>query len=118
MASKPSRGEVWFADLDPVEGHEQAGKRPCLIISNDRGNHGSSGLVTILPITRAKRSNPFHVPISPPEGGVTDAGVIMCDQIRTVSVDGRLGQYWGIVAPGTMAIVEDRVKIHLGLKSR
>jgi mRNA-degrading endonuclease toxin of MazEF toxin-antitoxin module len=58
------------------------------------------------------------VPISPPEGGVTDAGVIMCDQIRTVSVDDRLGQYWGSVAPGTMATVEDRVKIHLGLKSK
>jgi mRNA interferase MazF len=109
---------VWYADLDPVAGHEQAGKRPCLIISDDRSNHGPSGLVTILPITRTKRTNPFHVPLSPPEGGVTDAGVIMCDQIRTLSVDDRLGQYWGSVAPGTMATVEDRVKIHLGLKSK
>ena len=118
MPSKPSRGEVWYVDLDPIEGHEQAGKRPCLIISDNRSNHGHSGLVTILPITSTKRPNPFHVPISPPEGGVRNDCVIMCDQIRTVSVDERLGQCWGTVVPGTMATVEDRVRIYLGLKSR
>jgi mRNA interferase MazF len=118
LASKPSRGEVWYANLDPVEGHEQAGKRPCLIISDDRSNHGPSGLVTILPMTSTKRSNPFHVPISPPEGGVTNDCVIMCNQIRTVSVDDRFGQSWGNVTTSTMTTVEDRVKVYLGLKSK
>lgn len=118
MAGNPSRGEVWYADLDPVAGHEQAGKRPCLIISDDRSNHGNSGLVTILPITRTRRANPFHVPIAPPDGGVTDSGVIMCDQIRTVSVNERFGQFWGSVSASTMALVEDRVRVHLGLRSK
>jgi len=107
---------VWHADLDPVEGHEQAGKRPCLVISDDRNNHGASGLITILPMNRTKRANPFHVPISPPEGGVTNDCVIMCDQIRTISLDNCVGEYWGDIDPATMAIVEDRVTIYLGLK--
>jgi mRNA-degrading endonuclease toxin of MazEF toxin-antitoxin module len=31
--TKPSRGQIWFVDLNPIRGHEQAGKRPCLVIS-------------------------------------------------------------------------------------
>jgi mRNA-degrading endonuclease toxin of MazEF toxin-antitoxin module len=58
------------------------------------------------------------VPIAPPDGGVTAPGVIMCDQIRTVSVDERFGRFWGSVSPATMALVEDRVTVHLGLRSR
>ena len=37
--SRPQRGEVWRADLDPVRGHEQAGTRPILIISDDIFNN-------------------------------------------------------------------------------
>lgn len=116
MALKPSRGEIWHADLDPVAGHEQAGKRPCLIISDDRNNHGPSGLVAILPLTRTKRPNPFHVPIEPPEGGITSSSFILCDQIRTVSSDDRFTEKWGDVTLATMREVEDRVKIFLSLK--
>ncbi|MDX2212140.1 MAG: type II toxin-antitoxin system PemK/MazF family toxin [Oculatellaceae cyanobacterium bins.114] len=41
------RGQVWLADLNPVKGHEQAGKRPCLIISVDLFNQGPAGLVVV-----------------------------------------------------------------------
>lgn len=116
MALKPSRGEIWFVNLDPVAGHEQAGKRPCLIISDDRNNHGPSGLVAILPLTRTRRSNPFHVPIEPPDGGVKSSSVILCDQIRTVSSEERFSEKWGDVSPATMRAVEDRVKVFLSLK--
>lgn len=116
MTLKPSRGEIWYANLDPVAGHEQAGRRPCLIISDDRNNHGPSGLVVILPLTRTKRANPFHVPIDPPEGGVTSSSVILCDQIRTISSEERFTEKWGDVTPATMRKVEDRIKIFLSLK--
>lgn len=49
--AKIARGEIWLVDLNPVRGHEQAGKRPCLIISVDLFNQGTSGLVVVLPIT-------------------------------------------------------------------
>ena len=48
---KPSRGEIWFVDLNPVVGHEQAKIRPCLIISHDTFNHGPANLHIILPLT-------------------------------------------------------------------
>ncbi|NLJ36638.1 MAG: type II toxin-antitoxin system PemK/MazF family toxin, partial [candidate division WS1 bacterium] len=40
---KPSRGDIWMLDLDPTRGHEQAGKRPGLIVSADPLNHGPAG---------------------------------------------------------------------------
>jgi mRNA interferase MazF len=116
LALKPSRGEIWHADLDPVAGHEQAGKRPCLIVSDDRNNHGPSGRVAILPLTRTRRPNPFHVQVDPPEGGIRSSSFILCDQIRTVSSDDRFTEKWGEVSPATMRRVEDRIKIFLSLK--
>ena len=38
----PSRGEIWMANLNPTRGHEQAGRRPVLIISTDTFNNGSN----------------------------------------------------------------------------
>src|SRR5438128_11466126 len=47
----PIRGEVWLIDLNPVRGHEQAGRRPALVVSDDLFNQGPAGLVIVLPIT-------------------------------------------------------------------
>jgi mRNA interferase MazF len=64
--TKITRGEIWLVDLNPVRGHEQAGKRPCLIVSVDLFNQGASGLAVVLPITSKKKGIPFHVAIAPP----------------------------------------------------
>jgi mRNA-degrading endonuclease toxin of MazEF toxin-antitoxin module len=37
------RGEIWLIDLNPIRGHEQAGKRPCLVVSVDLFHQGASG---------------------------------------------------------------------------
>jgi mRNA interferase MazF len=64
------RGEVWLADLNPTRGHEQAGKRPVAVVSEDRLNNGPAGLVIVLPITSTIRPIPSHVVVAPPEGGL------------------------------------------------
>ena len=68
MAS-PARGEVWYVDLNPVRGHEQAGRRPALVISVDRFNRGPAGLAVVLPATSREKGIPFHVEMSPPKAG-------------------------------------------------
>lgn len=110
----PSRGEVWLVDLDPTRGHEQAGKRPCLVISVDPFNHGPAGLVVILPMTTKARGIPFHVEVVPPEGGTRARSFIKCEDIRSISTD-RLSQRWGIIAAATLAAVDDRLRILLAL---
>ena len=84
----PSRGDIWWANLNPVVGREQAGTQPVLVISAGIFNHGPRGLVTIIPITRRQRSvgeYPFHIQIAPYQSGLSESSVILCEQIRTIS---------------------------------
>jgi mRNA interferase MazF len=110
----PARGEVWLADLNPTRGHEQAGRRPVLVVSEDLFNRGPAGLAIVLPMTSTVRNVPSHVPIAAPEGGVKNRSAILCEGIRSVSVE-RLVVRWGAVDRGTMATVEDRLRILLRL---
>ncbi len=110
----PSRGEVWTVNLNPVRGHEQAGHRPGLIISVNTFNHGPAGLAAIIPITTKEKGIPFHVAISPPEGGVSKKSFIKCEDIRSISTE-RLSKCLGAVSLETLQAVEERVKILLGL---
>ena len=110
----PKRGEVWLVNLDPTRGHEQAGRRPALVISEDAFNAGAAELVIVLPITSTVRPIPAHVRVDPPEGGVTRKSAILCDAIRSIS-KARLVRLWGKVSPATMAAVEDRVRMLLRL---
>jgi mRNA interferase MazF len=113
-ASQPTRGEVWTVSFDPVRGHEQAGTRPALIVSVDRFNSGPAGLVVALPITSRLKGVPLRVAISPPEAGLTLPSFIKCEDIRSVSID-RLVRRLGTAEPQTMSLVEDRLRILLGL---
>jgi mRNA interferase MazF len=112
--AKPARGEVWLADLNPVKEHEQAGKRPCLVISVDLFNQGASGLIVVLPITSKEKRIPFHVELNPPEGGLKVRSFIKCEDVRSISVE-RLEKRWGTVSSEILAAVEDRLRILLGL---
>jgi mRNA interferase MazF len=109
-----ARGEVWLADLNPVRGHEQAGKRPCLIISVDLFNQGASGLIVVLPITSKEKGIPFHVELNPPEGALKVQSFVKCEDVRSISVE-RLEKRWGTVSPETLIAVEDRLRILMGL---
>lgn len=112
--SRPSRGEIWLVDLNPVIGHEQGNRRPALVLSDDKLNHGPSGLVTVIPITKTNRGIPIHVRIKRGQGGLAMDSTILCDQVRTLS-RGRLLKAYGSVGPSVMRTVEENVKIALGL---
>jgi len=94
--TEPLRGEIWLADLDPTRGHEQAGKRPVLVISADIYNSGPAGLVVVLPLTKTDRGIPLHLQIAPPEGGLKASSSILCDSIRSISKN-RLTKRFGAV---------------------
>lgn len=114
MAENPSRGEIWLVNLNPAQGHEQAGRRPALVISEDRFNHGPAGLVAVLPITTTDRGIPLHVALAAGEAGLAKASFVLCDQVRTISRERLVRRYGAVTAPN-MAIVEDRLRIVLGL---
>jgi mRNA interferase MazF len=113
-ASEPSRCEVWSINLDPTVGHEQEGTRPALVVSVDKFNHGPADLVVVLPITSKDRKQPIHVPVKPPEGGLSKLSFIKCEDIRSVAKQ-RLQRFYGTVSAQTMADVEMRIRVLLAL---
>lgn len=114
MESRPCRGEIWTADLEPITGHEQGGKRPCLVLSDDVFNHGPAELVVVLPITSKNREIPIRVALEPPDGGVKVRSYIMPEMIRSISTR-RLSRRLGNISPDRMTIVEGHVQALLRL---
>ena len=110
----PSRGEVWEVDLRGSRGHEHRGRRPALVISTDRFNHGPAGLVLVLPLTSRAKSIPLHVEVAPPEGGVRVRSFVKPEDVRSVSTE-RLVKRRGRVSAETMALVESRLRVLLEL---
>jgi mRNA interferase MazF len=113
-AAQPSRGDIWDLDLNPVKGREQAGFRPALILSVDLFNAGPSELIVAVPLTCSDKKIRWHVPIKPPEGGVSALSFIKCEDLRSLSRD-RLIRFRGRVSQATLLEVEDRTRILLGL---
>lgn len=108
------RGEIWLVDLNPIRGHEQAGRRPALVVSTDVFNNGPADLVVVAPMTTRDRRVPLHVRIEPPEGGVRETSFVKCEDVRSISKE-RLVQRWGTVSARTSDIVADRLRILLDL---
>jgi mRNA interferase MazF len=115
MNERVRRGEVWFADLDPVRGHGQAGRRPVLVVSSERFNASRAGRVVVLPLTRTDRGIPSHVAIDPPDGGVRERSFVMCEAIRSIAKERLADRPLGVVSRLVMETVEDRLSILLDL---
>lgn len=86
MARPPLRWAVLVVDLDPAEGHEQGGERRALVVSYEALH--AAGMVTICAITAAREDAryPGEIPIPVGEAGQTKPGVILCHQVRTISM--------------------------------
>jgi mRNA interferase MazF len=57
VVKRPLRGDCFWADLDPTEGHEQAGRRPVLVLSENRYNE-RSGMIVMVPLTTRNKFSP------------------------------------------------------------
>jgi len=108
----PRRGEVWRVDFEPVRGHEQGRSRPALIISNDLLNQSAAAMVTVVPITTRQRKLRSYLPLTPPDGGLSQTSYVICDQVRTISKE-RLGKRYGFLSRAALAEVESRLKFLL-----
>lgn len=108
----PRAGEVWDVTFDPVVSHEQGGLRPGLVLSNDAFNTTPHGLCLVAPLTGTFRGVPSQIPIAGPEGGVTKSSVIMCEQVRSVSVL-RLRRRRGRLSPELLEQVQATVAMFI-----
>lgn len=80
MPFVPERGHAIWVTLTPQAGHEQAGRRPALVLSPRAYNH-KAGLAIVCPITNQVKDYPFEVVIPI---GLAVAGAVLSDQIRSI----------------------------------
>jgi len=111
------RGEIYFVNLDPVQGREQAGNRPALVLSIDTINQ-SPLVVTVVLGTKGdnvKRDYPTNVRVSPQESGLPMETVFMCFQIRSLDQKRFPVQSAGRISDDKMKDIEHTVRHCLGL---
>jgi mRNA interferase MazF len=81
----PRKGDVIAVTFDPRSGHEQRGRRPALVVSNDLFNK-HTGLCIVCPVTSTRRDYPFHVSIPESEDV---AGFVMVEQVKSIDFRSR-----------------------------
>ncbi|MFD1599762.1 type II toxin-antitoxin system PemK/MazF family toxin [Halobellus rarus] len=111
------RGDIVIVELDPTEGSEQRGTRPCLVVQNDVGNENAPTTI-VVPFTtsRGDKPYPFEVLVTAAESPLREDSVALCSQIRTVSIEHRIKDNIGTVADARLAEVDAALEYSLGLK--
>src|SRR5262245_29597080 len=110
-----TRGEVWTSKLDPVQGSEQAGTRPVVILQADPLNVSLRTVVVVPFTTNLKWARlPYCVRVAAGEGGLSSDSAALGHQVR-VCDKGRLDGLLGKLSPPTMAKVEQAVRVALAL---
>ncbi|MGO5050987.1 type II toxin-antitoxin system PemK/MazF family toxin [Lachnospiraceae bacterium LCP25S3_G4] len=115
---KIMRGDIYYANLNPVIGSEQGGTRPVLIISNDIGNKHSPTVI-VAAITgeeHGKTKLPTHAVVKDCSF-LEKNSIILLEQIRTIDKK-RLKQYMGMMPDNIMARVDKALAISLSLTAK
>ena len=108
------RGQIYYAELDPVQGSEEGGRRPCLVIQNNAGNLDSPTTI-VAPLTgRPKHGgHALHVPLD--NSQLYPGSMALLEQIRTIDKS-RLRRYICTISEGNMRSVERAIHTSLELK--
>ncbi len=118
-----SRGQIYFVNLSPTHGREQAGRRPALVVSSDAINRQPL-IATVVVGTDAKnvpRDYPTNVRVTAKETGLPRDTVFLCFQIRSLDparfLDPKTNRLnlAGEMPPARMAEVEEALKLVLSL---
>ncbi len=109
------RGDIFYAELNPVVGSEQGGTRPVLVIQNDIGNQYSPTTIVVAITSQISKGKlPIHVEMPAQKSGLERASVILAEQIRTIDKS-RLRQKVAVLDEEYMEKVNKALEISLGL---
>lgn len=108
------KGDLFFADLNPVVGSEQGGVRPIVIIQNDKGNkYGPTTVVATITSRLTKKPLPTHVEIKV-GNGITKKSIVMLEQIRTIDKT-RLLEHIGTLEQEDVKRIDEALVISLSI---
>ena len=108
------RGEIYYADLNPVVGSEQGGIRPVLILQNEVGNWFSPTVIVAAMTARGGKAHlPTHVPVGT-DSGLRRPSLMLAEQVRTIDKS-RLLERVGMLPPEKQEQVDRALRISFAL---
>lgn len=108
------RGDIYYADLNPVVGSEQGGIRPVIIIQNDTGNKHCPTVIVAAITSQNKKPMPTHIKLSVEESKLTSTSTIMLEQVRTIDKN-RLKNFVNTVTDAKMDEINQAILVSLGV---
>ena len=90
MTYIPNQGDIVWLNFSPQKGHEQKGRRPALVVSNEDFNKLDYPLAMVCPITNTDRNIPIHIKL---DNRTTTTGVVMTDQVKALDLSQRTAVY-------------------------
>lgn len=108
----PDSGDVVWLEFDPQAGHEQADRRPALVISPASYN-GRVGLAVCCPVTTKIKGYPFEVAV---QSGSTPC-VVLSDQMKTLDWQQRQAKFKSKVTPSQLTLVKQHIKVLLEMNA-
>ena len=113
------RGDIWYADLEPVLGSEANKRRPVVIVSNDGANRRATdlkrGVVTVVPLTSSvAHVYPFQTLLPPESTGLSRTSKAQAEQVRALDVSRLSGQAGRVDAP-SLKRIDEALRLHLSL---
>ena len=108
------RGEVYYADLNPVVGSEQGGIRPIIVLQNDVGNKYSPTVIAAATTSRLTKAKlPTHIELTREQTPLPKDSVVLLEQIRTIDKS-RIKEKIGELPPDVMQRINDALLLSLG----
>lgn len=90
MVYNANQGDIIWITLDPQAGHEQKGRRPAIVVSNNTFNSFARSTAMVCPITNTNRSIPIQVRL---DDRTKTSGIIMCDQAKILDLQERNAEF-------------------------
>ena len=103
------QGDIIKASFDPNSGHEQAGYRPALVVSNNEFMKRTK-LAIVCPITNTDNSFPLHVPL---DARTSTTGVVLCEHVRTLDLQSRTSRLVEKVPNDILKLVTDIISAEI-----
>jgi len=109
QAYVPQRGDAVWVTFNPQDGHEQAGRRPAVVLSPGAYN-SKVGLAILCPITSQIKGYPFEVPLP---DGLPIGGVVLADQVKSLDWQAREAEFISALPPATVSEILQRISVLL-----
>ena len=112
-----SRGQIHFVSLDPIQGREQSGRRPVLVVSSDAINRQPLVIAVIVGTDAAniQRDYPTNIRVTAAESGLPRDTIFLAFQVRSLDHSRFIGPVAGSLSPTRMAEVAKALRLTLDL---